>query len=69
MYIFHSVSRNAITAILSLCRARTNGRKICKCIKKEIEKYALENKVMSKHNIEPEFIIKTIYIEEAHPHI
>ena len=36
--------------------------KYVNALKKEIEKYALENKVMSKHNIEPEFIIKTIYI-------
>ena len=41
--------------------------KYVNALKKEIEKYALENKVMSKHNIEPEFIIKTIYIGGGTP--
>lgn len=41
--------------------------KYVNALKKEIEKYALENKVMSEHNIEPEFIIKTIYIGGGTP--
>ena len=41
--------------------------KYVNALKKEIEKYALENKVMSKHNIEPEFIIKTNYIGGGTP--
>ena len=40
-----------------------------KCLKKEIIKYATENKVMSEHNLEPRYIIKTIYIGGGTPSI
>ena len=32
------------------------------CLKQEIIQYAQENKVMSDHNLEPKYILKTIYI-------
>ena len=35
------------------------------CLKQEIIQYAQENKVMADHNLEPKYILKTIYIEEA----
>ncbi len=37
------------------------------CVKKEIIKYATENKTMSEHGLEPKFIIKTIYIGGGTP--
>ncbi len=38
-----------------------------KCLKQEIIQYANENKIMSKHALEPEYIIKTIYIGGGTP--
>lgn len=52
---------------VSFARQEQMEEKYVNALKKEIEKYALENKVMSKHNIEPEFIIKTIYIGGGTP--
>lgn len=39
------------------------------CIEKEIAQYGTENKVMAKHNIEPIYVIKTIYIGGGTPSI
>lgn len=40
-----------------------------KCLKKEIEKYASENKIMSEHGLESKYIIKTIYIGGGTPSV
>ena len=37
------------------------------CLKKEIIQYANENKIMSKHGLEPKYVIKTIYIGGGTP--
>lgn len=37
------------------------------CVKQEIIQYAQENKVMSDHNLEPKYILKTIYIGGGTP--
>ena len=37
------------------------------CLNKEIIKYGTENKIMSAHGLEPEYIIKTIYIGGGTP--
>lgn len=37
------------------------------CLKKEIIQYATENKIMSAHGLEPEYVIKTIYIGGGTP--
>lgn len=38
-----------------------------RCLKEEISHYANENKIMSKHGLEPKYIIKTIYIGGGTP--
>ena len=43
--------------------------KYINCLEKEIIKYGTENKTMSKHNLEPEYIIKTIYIGGGTPSV
>ena len=43
--------------------------KYINCLEKEITKYGTENKTMSKHNLEPEYIIKTIYIGGGTPSV
>ena len=43
--------------------------KYINCLEKEITKYGTENKTMSKHNLEPEDIIKTIYIGGGTPSV
>lgn len=43
--------------------------KYVNCLKQEIIKYGTENKTMSKHNLEPEYIVKTIYIGGGTPSI
>ena len=40
-----------------------------KCLKKEILKYASENKIMSEHGLESKYIIKTIYIGGGTPSV
>lgn len=37
------------------------------CLKKEITQYGTENKIMSSHGLEPEYVIKTIYIGGGTP--
>ena len=37
------------------------------CLKQEIIQYAQENKVMADHNLEPKYILKTIYIGGGTP--
>ena len=37
------------------------------CLKKEIIQYANENRIMSKHGLEPKYVIKTIYIGGGTP--
>lgn len=39
------------------------------CVEKEIIQYATENKVMANHNLEPLYVIKTIYIGGGTPSI
>ena len=39
------------------------------CLKKEITQYAVENKIMSEHNLERKYIINTIYIGGGTPSI
>ncbi|MGN1326766.1 MAG: radical SAM family heme chaperone HemW [Clostridia bacterium] len=41
--------------------------KYINCLKKEIIQYATENKIMAAHKLEPEYIIKTIYIGGGTP--
>ena len=41
--------------------------KYINCLKKEIIQYATENKIMATHELEPEYIIKTIYIGGGTP--
>lgn len=43
--------------------------KYIECLKKEIIRYAIENRIMSKHNLEKEYIINTIYIGGGTPSI
>ena len=38
-----------------------------KCLKSEITQYGTENKIMAEHNLEPRYIIKTIYIGGGTP--
>lgn len=42
-------------------------KKYVECVKKEIEKYARENRIMSEHGLEPKYVIKTIYIGGGTP--
>lgn len=42
-------------------------KKYVECVKKEIEKYARENRIMSEHGLEPKYAIKTIYIGGGTP--
>lgn len=42
-------------------------KKYVECVKKEIEKYARENRIMSEHELEPKYVIKTIYIGGGTP--
>lgn len=44
-------------------------KRYVECIEKEIIQYATENKVMAKHNIEPLYVLKTIYIGGGTPSI
>lgn len=41
--------------------------KYIQCLKKEIIQYANENKIMSEHELEPKYVIKTIYIGGGTP--
>ena len=42
-------------------------KKYVECVKKEIGKYARENRIMSEHGLEPKYVIKTIYIGGGTP--